>query len=223
MSWLGYAGVFVAFFATHSVPLRPALRVPLVVWLGQRGFGVAYSVLSIGMLALLIHAAGRAPFVLLWPTMPWHYHVVQAGMLLVCVILALSVGWPNPFSFGGARNDRFDPDRPGIVRVLRHPILAALALWAGLHLLPNGDLAHVLLFGTLGVFALLGRRLVDRRKQRDLGKDAWKGLWDRTQAAPLFHQSLPLPSLLLRLTLALSVYAALVWLHPMVIGVSASV
>jgi len=157
MTWLGYAGVFAAFFATHSLPLRPALRARLVKVLRPRGFGLAYSALSIGMLALLIHAAGQAPFVTLWPTMPWHFHAVQAGMLLVCMILALSIARPNPFSFGGAQNDRFNSDRPGMVRVLRHPILAALALWGGLHLLPNGDLAHSLLFGTLGGFAVLGR------------------------------------------------------------------
>jgi uncharacterized membrane protein len=221
MTWLGYAGVFVAFFATHSLPLRPSIRTRLVGLFGRRGFGVAYSALSIGMLALLIHAARRAPVVLLWPTMPWHYHVVQAGMLLVCLILALSIGRPNPFSFGGVRNDRFDPDRPGIVRILRHPVLAALALWAGLHLLPNGDLAHVLLFGTLGGFAILGRHLIDRRKRREMGAEAWEDLQGRTRQAPPFHPPLSWIGLALRLAAAGIAYFALVWLHPVVIGVPA--
>lgn len=222
MTWLGYAGVFAVFFATHSLPLRPALRARLVAGLGRRGFAVAYAALSIGMLALLIHAAGRAPFVLLWPTMPWHFHVVQAGMVLVCVILALSVGRPNPFSFGGARNERFDPDRPGIVGILRHPILAALALWAGLHLLPNGDLAHVLLFGTLGAFAVLGRGLTDRRKRHEMGAQAWDDLRLRTRQAPVLHPPRSRAGLALRLAAAAIAYIALVALHPVVIGVSAA-
>jgi len=42
-------------------------------------------------------------------------------------------------------------------------VLLALAFWAGLHLLANGDPAPVLLFGVLGGFAIAGRGLVDRR------------------------------------------------------------
>ncbi len=218
MTWLGYAGVFAAFLVTHSLPLRPRIRAGLARLLGARGFGVVYSVLSVGMLAMLIHAAGRAPFVMLWPMQPWHAHATQSGMLLVCIILALSIGRPNPFSFGGVRNDRFDPDRPGIVRVLRHPILAALVLWAGVHLLPNGDLAHVLLFGTLGGFAVVGHRLIDRRKQREMGVETWTDLRDRTGRAPLVQPPLSWSVYILGLVTAGLIYIALSGLHPVVIG-----
>lgn len=219
MTWLGYAGVFAAFFATHSIPLRPPVRARLVDVLGQRGFGLIYSALSLTMLGFLVHAAARAPYLMLWPTLPWHYHVVHAGMLAVCAILALSIGRPNPFSFGGTHNDRFDPARPGIVRFLRHPVLAALALWAGLHLLPNGDLAHVLLFGTLGIFALFGRRLIDRRKQREMGKEAWSALLDQTRRASVLARPKSWRSLIVRLAVAVLAHGALVALHPVVIGV----
>jgi uncharacterized membrane protein len=221
MTWLEYAGVFVAFFVTHSVPLRPTVRRMLVDAMGRPTFGLAYSALSLAMLGLLIHAAGRAPYVMLWPTLPWHYHAVQAGMLAVCLILALAVGRPNPFSFGGARNDRFDPARPGIVRHLRHPVLAALALWAGLHLLPNGDLAHLLLFGTLGAFAIAGRQLIDRRKRREMGADVWAKLWEETRKAPIVRAQRPWTGLAARVLAALAIYGALVAMHPVVIGVSA--
>jgi hypothetical protein len=61
---------------------------------------------------------------------PWQYHVVLVVMLPVCLILSLAIARPNPFSFGGARNETFDPARPGIVRLNRHPLLLALALWS---------------------------------------------------------------------------------------------
>ncbi|TFL17258.1 NnrU family protein [Jannaschia formosa] len=221
MTWLGFAGVFAAFFATHSVPLRPAIRQGLVGAIGRPAFGMAYSALSLAMLGLLIHAAGEAPYVMLWPTQPWQYRAVQGGMLVVCLILALSVGRPNPFSFGGARNDRFDPVRPGIVRHLRHPALAALALWAGLHLLPNGDLSHLLLFGTLGAFAAMGRGVIDRRKRREMGADTWEALWRETRRAPRVQAPRTWTGLTVRLLAALAAYGALVALHPVVIGVSA--
>lgn len=220
MTWAGFFAVLVAFFLTHSLPLRPAVRARLVALFGPRRFSLGYSLLSLAMLAALIAAAGRAPVVVLWPQMGWQVALVQAGMLAVCLLLGLSLGQPNPFSFGGARNDRFDPARPGIVRLTRHPVLLALALWAGLHLLPNGDLAHVVLFGVLGGFALLGRALVDRRSRRSLGPDLWHRLRAETAAAPLSARPGDPAAVALRIAAGLAGYGALVLLHPVVLGVA---
>ena len=221
MSWLGFAGVFALFFATHSVPVRPGVKARISKQIGTRGFGIGYSLLSTGMLALLIWAAGQAPFVLLWPQMLWHRRVVHLGMLVVCLVLAFAIARPNPFSFGGARNAAFDPHHPGIVRLTRHPVLLALALWAGLHLLPNGDLAHVLLFGLLGSFAIAGRALINRRKRREMGMAQWEGLNAAVSRAPLLQWPKSLAGTLLRLLAGVGGFAVLIMLHPLVIGVSA--
>jgi uncharacterized membrane protein len=221
MGWTGFAAVFAAFFLTHSIPVRPTVKSRLVDRIGTRGFGLAYSLLSVGMLALLIWSAGEAPYVQLWPQMEWHRHVAHLGMLAVCLILGLGIARPNPMSFGGMGNDRFDPARPGIVRWTRHPILLALAIWAGVHLLPNGDLAHVILFGVLGGFALAGRALIDRRKRRVLGASRWAALDTARLAAPRFHAPRAWPALCLRLLIGLTAFVALLLAHPQVIGVPA--
>ena len=167
----------------------------------------------------LIVAAERAPFVPVWNWMPWQNHLVLAIMLPVCLIVALSIGRPNPFSFGGARNAAFDPARPGIVRLARHPLLVALALWSGAHLVANGDLAHILLFGTFFVFAIFGRRLVDRRKRREMGR-SWDLLWERVLARPFGEELFRFSrETVLRATLGVAIYAILIVLHPIVIGV----
>jgi len=217
MGWAEYALAFLVFFLTHSAPIRPPVRPWLVARLGQSGFGLAYSALSLGVLAWLIGAAGRAPYVPLWPWAGWQNHVVLAVMLPVCMILALTIARPNPFSFGGAGNDRFDPARPGIVRLTRHPLLLSLVLWAGAHLLANGDLAHALLFGTFAGFALLGMRLIDRRKRREMG-----AAWGRLEAARRQAPPRPIswPDVALRLGLGGVLYATLVWVHPWLFGVS---
>lgn len=222
MTWLGFAGFFLLFFVTHSIPVRPNVKSWTTARIGTRGFGVGYSVLSLCVPSLLIWSAGEAPYVQLWPQMMWHRHVVQIGMLGVCLILAFSIARPNPFSFGGANNSAFDPKRPGIVRMTRHPILLALALWAGLHLLPNGDLAHVLLFGVLGSFAVSGRILINRRKQCKMGVNYWIALNNAVSTAPMFptHQSWRATAL--RLATGLTSFAGLLALHPVVIGVSAT-
>lgn len=222
MSWTGFASLFVMFFVTHSVPVRPAVKARIAGQIGQRGFGVGYSILSLLMLGLLIWSAGRAPYVELWPQMPWQRHVAHIGMLAACLILAFSLGRPNPFSFGGAWNDRFDPARPGILRWTRHPILLVLALWAGVHLLPNGNLAHVILFGTLGLFAIAGRALIDRRKHRTLGQAHWETLRRASIATPRFQRPVSWGSFLLRSVAGVILFVTLLWAHPHVIGVSAA-
>lgn len=221
MTWTGFAAVFVAFFLTHSIPVRPRIKARIAGVIGARGFTLGYSALSLAMLTLLIWAAGRAPYVQLWPQTEWQRHVVHLGMLTVCLILALSIARPNPFSFGGAGNGRFDPAHPGIVRWVRHPVLLALALWAGLHLLPNGDLAHVILFGVLGAFAIGGRALINRRKQREMGRATWQDMWTRVTHAPWVQAPRSWIGLGTRLGLGVAVFVLLVWAHPLVIGVSA--
>ena len=216
MGWNEFAFAFAAFFLTHSIPIRPPLRPWAVARLGHAGFGIAYSALSLAVLAWLIAAAGRAPYVPLWDWAPWQNHVVLAVMLPVCVILSLAIARPNPFSFGGAQNDRFDPASPGIVRLTRHPLLLALGIWSAVHILPNGDLAHVILFGTFAGFAMLGGRLVDRRRHREMGQ-RWHDLRAALSECPA---SLSLTAdTLLRLAAGLMLYAGLIWLHPLVIGV----
>lgn len=220
MGWAGFAAVFAGFFLTHSIPVRPAVKARLVGMLGPRGFGLAYSALSLAMLTVLIRAAGAAPALQLWYQMGWHRHVAHLGMLAVCLILAFSIARPNPFSFGGAGNDTFDPDRAGLVRWTRHPILLALALWAGVHLLPNGDLAHVILFAVLGGFAIAGQALIDRRKRRDLGAAHWAARESARTAAPRLQRPLSRRGAILRGLVGLVAFAALILAHPHVIGVA---
>lgn len=219
MGWFEYSAAFTAFFLSHAVPVRPRIRARLVSLLGARGFTLAYSALSLGALAWLIGAAERAPFVPVWNWAPWQNVVTLATMAPVCLLLALSLGRPNPLSFGGARNDIFDPQHPGIVRLTRHPLLAALALWAFAHMLPNGDLAHVLLFGAFGGFALMGRRIIDRRKRRQM-EGSWEATLSEVATTPRHWGLAGTPHLGTRIAGATAVYIGLLVLHPWLFGVS---
>ncbi|MCX7560186.1 NnrU family protein [Sulfitobacter sp. F26204] len=218
--WIDFAAVLAAFFLSHSIPVRPRIRHLLVRALGERGFTIVYSLLSLGMLAAVIVAAGRAPFVLLWPQAPWQHHVVLTGMFVVCLILAFGLGQPNPFSFGSAHNDRFDPQHPGIVRWIRHPVLVGLGLWALLHMLPNGDLAHVILFGIFAGFAWVGRKIIDRRKQREMTRERWHAIQAEIKNSPPRKMRGNLSWVMVRSVLAVGVFALLLAFHSYVIGVS---
>ncbi len=211
--WGEFIAAYVVFLASHAIPVRPPVKPWLVARLGRAGYAVVYSALSLAVLVWLIVAAGRAPYVQIWPRTTWASDVTLLSMTLACAILALAAFRPNPLSFGGWRNGRFDPARPGIVGWVRHPVLAALALWSVGHLVPNGDLAHVILFGGFAGFALLGMRLIDRRRKRELGAVEWRRL---AHGGRGFSSA---DGLVLRALVALVLVVALNALHPVVIGV----
>lgn len=212
--WIEYISAFVVFFLTHSLPVRPAVKTALVGRIGGRGFTIAYSLLSIVVLTWLIVAARRAPFVPLWDWAPWQNHVTLSLMLVVCILATLAIGRPNLLSFGGRDNNQFNPEQPGLIGWVRHPLLTALMLWALAHILPNGNLAHVLLFGIFAGFAAFGMAMIDRRRKRQLGADRWSRL-ARTRRG--FH---PTVNGVLRVLIACAVYMLLIGLHGPVIGVA---
>lgn len=166
MDWAEFILALAAFLGSHIIPAR--LRGPLVARLGRRTYVIGYSLLSLALLYWLVVAAGRAPFVEIWPQWPWTRWLVNIAMPLA-ILAGLTGGMAG--------------------------LMAGFALWGGAHLLANGDLAHVVLFGLLLGYAGFGLALALRRGVT-LRRDWW------------------------RLALALLLWAALLHLHPLVIGVS---
>lgn len=224
--WAEFILALVAFFASHAVPSWPGLRKRLVGLLGEKGYLVAYSILSIVLLGWIVVAAGRAPYVELWPFEPWQKHVPMTVMPFVCLLLVYGLTSANPLSLG--RKDlAFDPERPGIAGVVRHPVMWAALLWALGHIVPNGDLAHVIIFGLFALLALGGMMMFDRRGKRRLGAAEWAKLSAATSNIPFLAMTRrrlpPRPGLadLWRVLAAIALFCAFLWLHPYVIGVDA--
>lgn len=229
-AWVGWLEPLLAlllFLAAHVLPARASLRARLVTALGELGYLLVFSALSLVLLAWLLHAVWRAPAVVLWYFAPWQSWIPLLAMPFACVLASTAVGMPNPLSFGGARPAQFDPRAPGVAGICRHPLLLALAVWAFAHLLPNGELAMVLLFGSLGLFALAGMRVLDRRRQHALGPMHWQALAAHTSNLPFLSllrgtwhprwRRLPW----FRVALGLVGYLLLLWAHPRVFGVPA--
>ena len=215
-----FAAAYLVFLLSHAVPARPVVRARLVAELGRWGFTAVYSIVSALTLLWLFAAAGRAPYVHLWGTTSWQLWVPILLMPFACLFVVFGIGVPNPLSFGGLNAERFDPSRPGIVGLTRHPILWALALWGLAHVVPNGDLINLALFGGMFLFAIVGMLAIDRRRRSALGVEEWSRL---TTNAPLIPFSSGLRGWRLspvRSLLAVLVFAALLMLHRAVIGVS---
>lgn len=220
--WTEYGLAILIFLAAHAIPPRTGIRARLTGPLGERGYLVLYSLISLLLLYWLLTAAGRAPYVALWSQAPWQLWVPNLVMPLALLLAVCGTGVANPFSLGGSGGLAFDPERPGIAALTRHPLLLAMALWAAAHIVPNGDLAHVVLFGGLGVLAGLGMVLLDRRHRRLWGERRWQALAARTAFLP---GGAPLPALGQvfppgRLALAVLIWAAVLLVHPALFGVS---
>jgi uncharacterized membrane protein len=141
----------VLFLGVHSVSiLAPAWRDAQVRQRGEGTWKGLYSVISLIGLVLIVVGYGQArltPVPLYLPP-PGLRHVAWLLMLPVFVLLLAS-------------------NLPGRIKTLtRHPMLLAVKFWALAHLLANGNLADVLLFGGFLAWAVLDRISMKRRVQR---------------------------------------------------------
>lgn len=152
-----------------------AVRAALVARLGENAFRILFSLLSVAAIALLVTSWRAAPYVPLWSAPAWLGSLVVILMLPAFLLFVASVATPNPTAIGGglgAAGPR------GVQRITRHPMLWSFAIWAGLHLLANGDLAAVMFFGAFLVTSLAGMPSIDAKLA---GRDP--ALWARLAPA----------------------------------------
>lgn len=178
------------FLASHSVISRTGLRPFLVARLGERHYLLFYSLLSLVLLFWVFAASLAAPRVELWPWHHAYYWLPNIAMPVACIFFMAGLLRPNPLSIMGRRNG-FNPARPPvIVAVTRHPVLWGFFLWAGSHILPNGEFPLAFLFAVFALFALAGTKLIDRKRRRQMGAEQWESLAANTANFPLTGKGL---------------------------------
>ena len=139
------------FFASHSVRIAaPDFRARQIARMGEGPWKLAYSAVSLVALVLIVwgYGAARQDPVVLWSAPAWTRHVA-ALLSVVGFVLIVAAYVP----------------RTRIKAALGHPMTAGVGLWALGHLLANGRLNAVLLFGAFAVWAALTyftRRARDR-------------------------------------------------------------
>lgn len=138
----------VVFLGIHSISIvAPQLRTRLVAALGPNPWRGLYSLVSavgFGLILYGFHLSRLQPLVLYVPPL-WLRHVTFLLMLPVFPLM-------------------FAAYLPGRIKTaLKHPMLASVKFWALAHLLANGMLADVLLFGSFLVWAVFDRVSFKRR------------------------------------------------------------
>ena len=180
----------VLFLGVHSVAIfAPALRARTIHRLGEGAWKGLYALVSLVGFVLICYGFGlarQAPVVLYSPPI-WMRHVALILMLPVFPLIIAAY-------------------LPGRTKTAaKHPMLAAVKLWAFAHLLANGMLADIFLFGGFLAWAVVDRISLKRRSIPQVLRTAPPGPWNDVIAV----------------VLGLAVYALLIgWAHLRLFGVS---
>ena len=219
----------VAFVAGHFLLSTEALRRPIRAQVGEQGFRAVYSILVLAAFVWMIAAYRAAPAALLWSPPPVFAWIPVLVMPIAIFAAVCGLTTPSATMVGGeTRLDDpgvHDP-APGLLRVTRHPFLWGAALWAASHLLINGEAANLIVMGGILVLSLGGMAHIDQRRETAMGA-AWGPVKLTTSAVPFVAIATGRTTMdwqgigWWRPVLAFVLYVALVYLHPVLFGVSA--
>ena len=130
------------FLGVHLLTTQRDLRARFVVSLGEGGYKGVYSLVSFAGLALIVWGFATyrsAGMIEIWFPPRAFKHITEALMLPAVILVVASY------------------IRGGIYTALKHPMLAGIKLWAAAHLIANGDLGSIILFGSFLAWAVFDR------------------------------------------------------------------
>ena len=176
------------FALAHLTPaLDAGIRTRSLERFGKDGHRGVFSLVVLTAVALIVFGWRGTEPVLLYAPPSWSRIAANVAMALAFWLFVVS---------GAPSNVR---------RVLRHPQLISIVIWAGTHLVANGDARSLVLFGGLGSWALVMMPLLNRRD----------GAWERPEPAPLLGDAVVF-------VIAGAVFLGVRWAHPWFAGVSAA-
>lgn len=185
----------ILFIGTHAFTMLRDRRAAVIGQVGEKPYKIGYTALTLIGFVLIVwgyHAYRAEGMIQVWYPPVWTRHL--AVLLTLFAFISLAAMGPRPSHIQAA---------------VKHPMLLAIKIWATAHLLANGDLGSILLFGSFLAWAVVARISLKRRTDepaRKLPKPAPVG-WRRDIIAV--------------------VAGTLVWfvfgyfLHPILIGVAA--
>ena len=184
MTWL--VGGIALFSIVHlSAAVVPRLRNTLITTIGQGGYRAAFSVVAVVSLVMIV-VGWRS-------TTPVAVYAPPArGSTLAFLLMFVSV-----VLFGAAHA------KTNIKRFVRHPQLSSIVLWSIAHLVANGDSRSLVLFASLGVWAMVEMPLINRRD----------GEWLRPERATSRNE-------MIGAAITVVMFLVLIALHPYFAGVS---
>lgn len=145
----------VLFFAPHALRMvAPGLRDRLLTRMGEGGYKGLYSLVSLAGIVLIVIGwmQIRPEMNEVYDTPSWGRHATSL-LVLLGFIGIMAANFPTGY----------------IKKLLQHPFLTGIFLWALGHLLANGDMGSLILFGVFALYALLNRLAVMARPVPAMG------------------------------------------------------
>ena len=223
MGWL-IVGAW-TFIVIHIVVSGTPVRRMIVERTGEALYLRVFSIASAVTLIWMIIAYIVAPTVPLWDLGTWAEYLALPVMLIACIFLTGSISVSNPTFIGSGSVLENGEAARGFVKITRHPFLWSVMLWALVHILVSGDLASVVLFGTMLVVAGTGPGLIDAKRADQYPSD-WPRFDANTSNLPFLavltgRTSLSFDEIGWRtIIIGIGIFIVLMLLHPFVTGVS---
>jgi uncharacterized membrane protein len=111
----------------------------------------------------------------------------------------------------------------GLLRITRHPFQWSVVIWAGSHIVANGDAVSVVFFSSFAALSLLGTVLLDSKKAASIGAN-WEPFAAATSNIPFGaivtgRNRLAIKELVVPVVVGLVAYGVIFWAHEWVSGV----
>lgn len=207
-----------AFVGSHFAMSHP-LRAPMTKLLREGGFNIVYSLVSAAALFWVYLAFKAAPAGDLGGSgeIGWIAATVLTlpALVLAAGSMAGNPALPTPMA---AQQARAEPK--GVFRVTRHPLMWGFALWALSHIVLWWSLRSVITALAMGLLALIGAHLQDRKKQAAMG-EAWREWESRASYWPRWGQLLSAGPL--NWAIGLALWLILSWAHDPLGGIPGGV
>lgn len=203
---------------SHFVMSHP-LRAAMVKALGDTGFQIAYSLVSLGALVWIYFAFTSAPAGDLPGSGEVGWMIATALTLPAMVLFAGSMmGNPALPTPKAAEQARAEPK--GVFKVTRHPMMWGFALWGISHIVLHWSLRTTITALAITLLALVGAKMQDRKKQVLMG-EAWQSWECRTSYWPRWSALLSVGAV--PWILGLVFFALFSWLHLPIADIAAGI
>jgi uncharacterized membrane protein len=170
------------FLLIHFGVSGTRLRDALTARLGEKPYRGLFSLASLVGIGWMVYAYRRAPLIATWGFLPAFRQAAYVLVFIAFLFAVIGILTPSPTQVG--MESRLEPQMVrGMVRITRHPFLWGVGLWAATHLIVNGDVASLILFGTLLALAIGGPASIDAKRRRKF-PEGWRKFAAATSSVP---------------------------------------
>lgn len=171
------------FVLLHILVSGTVIREKLIGMFGLKVYMALYNLASLALLVMAVISYNHAPMVETWGQVAAMRWLAALLMLIAFILLGMGVMSRNPTAMG-KEESLYDANVVrGTLHITRHPVLNAIALWAIVHIIFNGDQASLIFFGAMLITCVAGMPSIDAKLAKQYG-EKWQQFAAQTSRLP---------------------------------------